>query len=162
MENYLIEYPVGAFHLAFAIIALLTGTTILCLKKGTSLHKKIGYIYAISMLLLNISALMIYRLFDGFGIFHYAALLSLATIIGGMVPALLRKPKKSWYSLHFSFMYWSVMGLYAAFASEILTRIPESPFLGMVGIATGVIMLAAGFYFNKVKPRWKEIGRQNG
>lgn len=156
MENYFIEYPVGAFHFAFAIIALLSGTSVLSFKKGTSLHKKIGYVYALSMLLLNVSALMIYRLFDGFGIFHYAAILSLATVIGGMVPALLRRPINSWFYLHFSLMYWSVMGLYAAFASEILTRVPETPFFGMVGIASGIIMLAAGLYFYKAKQRWKK------
>mgnify|MGYP006270489875 CR=1 FL=1 len=32
-------------------------------------------------------------------------------------------------------MYWSVVGLYAAFAAEILTRIPDTPFLNMVGLA---------------------------
>ena len=37
--------------------------------------------------------------------------------------------------MHFSFMYWSVRGLYAAFAAEVLTRIPEANFFGMVGIS---------------------------
>ena len=155
--NYLFHDSIGFVHLLSAITALITGTCILALKKGTQTHIRIGYIYAISMLIVNITAFMIYRLFGGFGIFHIAALVSLVTLLGGMIPALLRKPKSTWLTLHFSFMYWSVMGLYAAFASEVLTRVPESPFFGMVGIATGFIMLAAGVYFYFGKHRWGEV-----
>ena len=156
MVDYIIEKPVGFIHLVSAIFALISGTMVLALQKGTSLHRKIGYVYAISMIIVNVTAFMIYRLFCGFGVFHIAAAISLATIIGGMVPILLRKPK-SWLTLHLSCMYWSVMGLYAAFVSEVLTRVPETPFFGMVGIATGAIMLSAGVYFYFAKPRWKEI-----
>ncbi|MDZ7690451.1 MAG: hypothetical protein U5K69_04755 [Balneolaceae bacterium] len=31
--------------------------------------------------------------------------------------------------------------------SEILTRVPDSPFLNMVGLATGLIMSIGGIYF---------------
>ena len=155
--NYFFHDSIGLVHLLSAIVALITGTSVLAIKKGTRTHIRIGYIYAISMLILNITAFMIYRLFDGFGIFHIAALVSLLTLLGGMIPVFLRKPESSWLILHFSFMYWSVMGLYAAFASEVLTRVPDSPFFGMVGIATGIIMLAAGVYFYFGKHRWEEI-----
>jgi hypothetical protein len=37
-------------------------------------------------------------------------------------------------------MYWSVIGLYAAFVAEILTRVPETPFFGMVGLATFLVI----------------------
>lgn len=156
MIDYIIEKPVGFIHLVSAILALISGTTVLALHKGTTLHRKIGYVYAISMIIVNVTAFMIYRLFGGFGIFHIAAVISLATIVGGMVPILLRKPD-SWLSLHLSCMYWSVMGLYAAFVSEIFTRVPETPFFGMVGIATGVIMFLAAAYFYNAKPRWEKI-----
>lgn len=99
------------------------------------------------MLVVNITAFLIYRLFGGFGVFHIAALVSLCTTIAGMVPVLWRKPEGGWLSLHLSFMYWSVMKLYAAFASEILTRVPDSPFFNMVSLATGLIMSIGGIYF---------------
>lgn len=156
MVEYIINKPIGFIHFVSAIVALCSGTTVLALKKGTQKHRKIGYVYAVSMIVVNITAFMIYRLFGGFGVFHIAAVVSLITIIGGMIPILLRKPE-SWLSLHLSCMYWSVMGLYAAFASEIFTRVPETPFMGMVGIATGLIMFSAGGYFYFAKPRWEEI-----
>lgn len=156
MYDYFVYSPTGLVHLIAATIALITGTLVLTKKKGTTKHKKIGYVYTISMLIVNITAFMIYRLFGGFGIFHIAALISLITLIGGMIPVLLRKPE-SWLTLHYSFMYWSVMGLYAAFVSEVLTRVPETPFFGMVGLATGVIMFAAGGYFYFGKHRWEQL-----
>jgi uncharacterized membrane protein len=144
----------GTIHLIAAIISLITGTAVLALKKGTKIHIKMGYLYIASMIIVNITAFMIYRLFGSFGIFHYAALLSLATVIAGSVPAIWRIPQHSWITLHFSFMYWSVWGLYAAFAAEVLTRIPETPFLTMVGYATGGIMFIGGTYFYWKKEEW--------
>lgn len=147
----------GLIHFIAAIVALVTGTAVLIIKKGTKNHKTTGYVYTGSMLVVNITAFMIYRLFGGFGIFHIAAFVSLLTVAAGMVPALFRKPKGSWLTLHVSFMYWSVMGLYAAFVSEILTRIPSSPFFGTIGIVTALIMLLAGIGFQCKKGHWTNI-----
>ncbi|HEX6981280.1 MAG TPA: DUF2306 domain-containing protein [Balneolaceae bacterium] len=145
----------GLVHFIASIIALITGSLVLGMKKGTWVHRKVGYIYASSMLVLLITAFMIYQLFGGFGIFHIAAVVSLVTLIGGMVPVILRKPE-GWLTLHFSFMYWSVLGLYAAFVSEVLTRIPETPFFNMVGLATGIIMFFGGAYFYLQKHKWEK------
>ena len=106
------------------------------------------------MLILNITAFMTYRLFGTLGIFHYAAILSLLTLVGGMVLAI-RRTNKNWIYQHFSLMYWSVIGLYPAFASEALTRIPETPFFGMVGIATALITLIGALFFIKCKKTWR-------
>lgn len=143
---------IGLIHLISACFALIAGTWVLVGRKGSELHKKVGYFYFVNMLILNITAFMIYRLFGGFGIFHIAAIVSLVTVVAGMIPIYF-KPK-NWIAHHFSWMYWSVMGLYAAFASEILTRVPKSPFFGMVGIATGAIMIIASIIFRKKKNKW--------
>ncbi len=156
MEN-LVGNEIGLIHLISSCFALLFGTFILILKKGTKQHVKIGYLYLISMGILILTAFMIYRLFKGWAIFHYLALLSLLTIALGMVPIWTKKPVNKWKYLHFSFMYWSVIGLYAAFAAEILTRVPETPFFGMVGIATGGIMLLGGIFFGINKVKWIRI-----
>lgn len=152
--DHLVYDKIGLIHLITSVIALITGTANLVMEKGTSIHKKIGTIYAISMLILLITAFMIYRLFGGWGLFHWAAVASSVTLAGGMIPILLRKPKDSWLEMHFSFMYWSVMGLYMAFAAEVLTRIPKTPFFGMVGLATGAIGFGGGFYFYSHKEKW--------
>ena len=148
---------IGLMHLIASIIALITGTWVITTQKGTAIHKKIGYIYVVSMTVLIITAFMIYRLFGGFGIFHIAAIISTIALLGGMIPVILRKPEKSWLGLHYNFMYWSVMGLYAAFVAEVLTRVPQTRFFWMVGIATFGVMLLANIAFNIYKKRWKKI-----
>jgi len=153
MEN-LVEDINGLIHLQASIIALISGTMVLLLKKGTKRHKQIGYVYVLSMGILIITAFLIYRLFNGWGVFHYAAILSLLLIGFGMIPVWTKKPTTKWKYQHFSFMYWSVIALYAAFMSEVFTRIPETPFFGMVGVATAVILIGGGIGFIRNKSRW--------
>lgn len=146
-------YLLGDLHLYSAILATLFGTIILVGKKGTSLHKRIGYAYSINMLVVNITAFMIYRLFGSFGIFHYAAVISLITLLAGMIPIMIKRTDRAMMH-HISWMYWSVIGLYAAFVSETLTRIPEKPFFTMLGIAVTITMIAGNLGFRKYKKQW--------
>jgi hypothetical protein len=154
---------VGIIHLVASIFALLFGTWVLVGEKGTRAHRKIGYLYAVSMLLLIATAFMIYRLFGRFGIFHVAAIVSMLTLLGGMIPVILRKPKKLWFGLHFSFMYWSVFGLYAAFVAEMAVRLPirttlSSPttFFTTVAAATLATMLTGQIIFFRNKKKWQK------
>lgn len=156
MEN-LVGDKTGLIHLVSSCFALLFGTLVLVSKKGTSRHVKIGYLYVVSMGVLLLTAFMIYRLFNGWGIFHYATVFSLLTIALGMIPIWRKKPVNKWKYQHFSFMYWSVIGLYAAFAAEILTRIPKTPFFGMVGLASGLIMLVGSIIFIRNKAKWIRV-----
>lgn len=151
MDN-LVGSHVGLIHLLAALLATVAGTMVLFMKKGTRRHKQIGYVYVISMFLLIATAFMTYRLFGGFGLFHYGAIFSALTIIAGMIPTI--KKKKGWIYRHFAFMYWSVIGLYAAFASETLTRIPETPFFGLVFLATGVVTLIGAIIYSKFRKTW--------
>lgn len=146
----------GLIHLIASVLALITGTLVLVMTKGTKQHRKIGNIYVASMAVVIITGFMIYRLFNGWGIFHYTTLVSLVTILLGMVPIWLKKPAGKWKYLHFSFMYWSVIGLYAAFVAEILTRIGDQPFFDMLGIAVGGTMIVAGVFFGINKSKWLE------
>jgi len=147
---------IGAVHLLASVIALASGTQVLWMDKGTRLHRQIGYVYCASMLVIIATAFGIYRLFGGFGLFHILAIVSFLTLLSGMIPVLLKKPFNSYMSLHFSFMYWSVMGLYAAFVSEMLTRIPESPFFGVIGLSTFGVMIVAQLLFAKYKKSWQQ------
>jgi len=83
MEN-IIGDEIGLVHLISSCFALIFGTYILIAKKGTKKHIKIGYLYVISMGILILTAFMIYRLFNGWGVFHYTTLLSLISIALGM------------------------------------------------------------------------------
>ena len=140
------------------------GTLVLALEKGTVTHKRVGYVYATSMVVVLVTSFMMYHLFGGWGVFHWTALLGTLTLLAGMVPILTRRPSKSYVALHFSFMYWSVIGLYAALVAEIFARIPRVVFedgapnsLFYVMIASsGVLTLGLGTYgYVRNLKRWE-------
>lgn len=147
---------IGFVHLLASILALASGSQVLLMKKGTRMHKQIGYLYAFSMLIVCVSAFFIYRLFGGFGVFHVAAIVGFLTLLAGMLPIMLKRPQGKWLRLHYAFMYWSVIGLYAAFISELLTRIPDTPFYGMLGLATMGVMLIANICYVYSLRRWNQ------
>lgn len=156
----LVHDTTGLIHLAASCTSLLFGTLILLWHKGTRLHKRIGYAYTFSMVILNATAFGLYHLFGRFGAFHIAALISSLTIIAGMIPVMLKRPTTKWLDFHMAFMYYSVIGLYAAFASEIITRVILSNFGVMVSIATGLVMGLGAFFFQVKRGRWRKLVKQ--
>ncbi|MCK8522884.1 DUF2306 domain-containing protein [Aquimarina sp. D1M17] len=136
----MVHSTIGLIHLIFAIISLITGTYVILTTKGTKLHVIIGYIYVVSMLLMNLTGFGIYHLFGGFGIFHVMIIISLIALFGGMYPVLNRKKVKDWYIQHLRVMSWSIVGLYAAFVSEMSARIIPHPYgIWCLGIGTGLV-----------------------
>ncbi|HEX2210295.1 MAG TPA: DUF2306 domain-containing protein [Longimicrobium sp.] len=129
----------GWFHTTCALAALGSGAVVLLRRKGTRVHRRTGWVYVCSMLALNGSALMIYRLFGGFGPFHVAAVLSLATVVAGTVPAVRRRPA-NWVEHHYAWMTWSYVGLCAAAVSEVATRTPGFRFWWAVFAGTFVVI----------------------
>jgi len=165
--EHLISGNIGLIHVIFSVFALILGSLVLFFTKGTQKHKKIGYAYCVAMLGVNITAFMLYRLFDSFGIFHWMAVLSLVTLLCGMLPVLFKKPK-SYISLHFNFMYWSVIGLYGAFMAETMVRIPDvviesgipnTVFYNMTGIAVGITMGIGAFFAIKNRKKWMKFDK---
>lgn len=112
----------GQLHLATAFMALTTGGCMLWRPKGTPGHRRIGWLYVASMLTLNGTALLIYRLTGRFGPFHIAALVSLAMLLAGVIPVLWRRPAEGWLERHYFFMAHSYLGLTAAAIAETATR----------------------------------------
>jgi len=160
----LFESVTGHIHFIASITALLSGTFVLSVKKGTQNHIRAGYLYTASMVIVLITAFMIYRLFGGWGMFHWAAVISTATLAAGMIPIWIKKPAQLYISLHFSFMYWSIMGLYGAFFAETFVRlpslvvidgVPNSAFYNMVGISVFFTMAIGGWFFYRNLPKWK-------
>lgn len=135
----------GWIHTIFGLVALAAGGAVLFLPKGTRWHRTLGHLYLTNMLALNISALAIYRLYGHFGPFHWMALGSLLTLIAGMVPVFTRRPKGRWLELHAAFINGSYVGLVAATAAEITTRLPgtEAHF-GLVVGATSALVIGVG------------------
>ena len=126
----------GWFHTATALVALASGAAVLLRRKGTRWHRRAGWTYVVSMLVLNATALMIYRLFGTFGPFHFAALLSLFTVLAGVFFAVRRRPPGKWVEAHYYWMTFSYVGLVAAAFAEVATRLPGARFWWAVLIAT--------------------------
>lgn len=169
LENF-ITSEIGLIHFIASVIAILFGTLVLVSTKGTKRHRSIGRLYALSMCVVLVTAFMTYRLFGTWGIFHWTAVISSLTLLCGLVPILIQRPMKNYVALHFSFMYWSVMGLYAAAISETLVRmpnvvidsgIPNSVFYTMTGIGSAMVMGLGAFCFLKLQPKWAAQFRVN-
>lgn len=139
---------IGFLHLLFSIISMITGLIVILNTKGTKFHKRVGYVYVVNMLLLNISSFFISN-FNGFSIFHFFAIVSLITILAGMYPVL--KRSKNWLQKHYYFMAWSVVGLYCAFWSEVGTRFVKNmqDFWWAVAIATFLTAFLGNYFIKK-------------
>jgi uncharacterized membrane protein len=147
-------------HIICALSALLFGLCVMLTRKGTRLHKQLGYAYFCNMLGLNLSAFFIYRLTGHFGPFHAAALASFITLIVGFIPAYLRLPNGRWLELHYEFMNWSYVGLVAAGVSEALTRLPSSPFWLAVALGSLIVFVVGGVLIARGRGKYHFEARQ--
>lgn len=153
---------IGWLHTIAAVIALLSGSLILAKSKGTILHIKTGRVYGISMLIVCTTSFMIYRVHDTFGILHIFAVISTITLVLGMTPMYFKGFKYP-IIVHLSWMYWSVIGLYCAFAAEVFTRLPVifdikntyGIFYGLIGFSAGIVGLIGSRFFKKKKKVWE-------
>jgi uncharacterized membrane protein len=123
----------GWTHTIAASTALVAGAAVLLTRKGTRRHRQLGWVYVVSMLLLNGTALLIYRLFGRFGPFHVGAIFSFITVVAGTAAALAARRARARrdpvararvLERHYQWMTWSYVGLAAAAVSEIATRMP--------------------------------------
>ena len=139
---------IGFLHLLFSIISMITGLIVILNTKGTKFHKKVGNVYVVNMLLLNIFSFFISN-FNGFSIFHFFAIVSLITILAGMYPIL--KRSENWLQKYYYFMAWSVVGLYCAFWSEVGTRFVKNmqDFWWAVAIATFLTAFLGNYFIKK-------------
>lgn len=163
-EN-LVSSSIGFIHLIFSVLALIFGSIVLLKRKGTKPHKKWGYAYCVSMIGVMLTAFFMYRLFGKFGIFHWMAVLGTITLLAGMIPMFFKRSTRN-LELHLGFMYWSVMGLYAAFIAETFVRIPDvvvesgvpnQVFYTATGIGVGIVMFFAVLFFLKKKTNWEKL-----
>ena len=121
-------------------------------QKGGSRHRVLGYLYSSALLSVNLSALSVYEQSSGPGPFHVLALISLATLAGGFVPASLRCPRDSWVELHAYFMSWSYVGLLAAGAAQMATKFVGPGSLQVV-IPSVLIVLVGAILIHSQVPR---------
>jgi uncharacterized membrane protein len=86
----------GWLHSAVCMVALFAGPMIFVLRKGTRIHRKAGYSYAMAMLVANVTALGLYAPIQGlptFNRFHWIAIATLALVSLGVWTA---RHQRSW------------------------------------------------------------------
>jgi len=138
----------GGLHAGLAVICLVLGPVIFLRRKGDTIHKMLGRIWAAMMLVLNITALMTYELDGRPNLFHAFAILNLIALIPAFV--FIKKYQKSrnpkHLALHQELMAWAYFGLAAAGVWQLATSLlridmlPMHPkfFMPTLGIATGL------------------------
>ena len=153
--NTLIGSTTGLIHLVAGVLALILGLAMLVMKKGTLVHRRVGYGYVLSMGVLIVSSFGIYRLFGRFGVFHALSLVSTFSLVAGMVPMFRKVRRPSHYETHFKRMYFSVVGLYAAFAAESFSRVSRfGNFWQAVAWGSVLVFVACFVIFIRMKPVW--------
>jgi uncharacterized membrane protein len=141
--EHLQNHSLGLVHVLFALAAMLFGAAVIFNRKGTRKHRWMGRSYLAMMLGLNATALLDYELFGQFGPFHWMALASLATVVAGFVPTWRKVP--GWIYQHAFLMTWSYVGLVAAAAAEVASRIPGWSF-GPSVVISSVVVIAVGVW----------------
>jgi uncharacterized membrane protein len=142
----------GAMHVVLAITALVAGGAMFLQKKGGRLHRSLGYLYCVALLLVNVSALLVYQDNGGPGPFHILALISLATLSAGFVPAFTRADKSGWLHRHAYFMSWSYVGLVAAGVGQMAIKWTDLPAAIAVGLLSTLVVLLGGYMTHRLVP----------
>jgi uncharacterized membrane protein len=151
----------GAVHTVLGLIALVCGAMVLLRAKGTSTHRRIGGVYVAAMTGLNATGLLIYDLYGHFGPFHLAALVSLATVAAGYLALYFRRPRTSWMEVHAIFFCWSYVGLWAAFVSEVVVRVPGVSFnTGAIGGSVVAVLVGAFLIHTRVPALAAQLRRR--
>lgn len=148
---------VAYLHVTFAVMALAFGLGIFTTRRGTPSHRKLGYGYISCMALTNAAALSLYARTGTFGPFHIAALISLATLVAGALPAILRRPRGGWLALHWEFMSWSFVGLVAAAVAEAAFRIPGAPYWPAIAAGTILVFLGGGVWIYRSRGAMRQF-----
>ncbi|GLP95867.1 DUF2306 domain-containing protein [Paraferrimonas sedimenticola] len=138
-------------HIVCGLFSIISGLLVLSLPKGTTKHIWIGRVYAGSMLALNLTALALYRLTGSVNFFHLAALVSFITVVAAWWQVW-QKPK-GWPIAHGLLMLWSYVGLMAATAAEIASRVPGWNFGWSVFISSSLVIAIGAWLIRNYKPQ---------
>jgi uncharacterized membrane protein len=149
-------------HVLAVGLALLAGTAILVSPKGTPTHRRLGQLYVGSMAVSLLTAFGIYALFGRFGIVHWGAVASVASLLVGVGAVWCRRVVASWLRWHYLGMGASVTGLYAALVVESTYRFfPAAYFWESTLGPASAIFLAGGVLLYRHYPAWASVAAGN-
>lgn len=123
--QFWVDTAPGALHFLLAVICLVLGAVVLFSRKGNSRHRVLGSIWLVLMITVNTSALSMYEISGRPNLFHFFAVLSLATIIPGYVSVrrYALTGRTEFLIAHRVWMSWGYFGLVAAGTWQIVTRL---------------------------------------
>ena len=121
------EQALATGHLVAAVSALLVGSVVLVLPKGTPTHRTIATVYVVALVPVDVAALSLHRE-DAFGVFHALAVVSLGTLGVGLTPLLLGKRSATAIATHAYCMTWSYAGLVAAGCGQLAVTVGGQEF----------------------------------
>jgi uncharacterized membrane protein len=136
------EQVAATGHVLAASTALVVGAAVLMGAKGTQVHRVIGSVYVLTLVVVDGAALSLHRE-DTFGVFHVLAVASLLTIAVGLSPLLMGNRSQTAVVTHAYCMVWSYAGLVAAGCGQLAAAVgPDAgPF---VPVTIAVVLFVSG------------------
>ena len=151
------EQAIATGHIAAAVSALLAGAAVLMRPKGTRAHRRVGTIYVLALVLVNVAALSLHRE-NAFGVFHALAVASLVTIAVGLSPLLLGKRSETVIATHAYCMTWSYAGLVAAGCGQLAVAIGQDLSAWVVPVVIGTVLTVSGvIIFGRVPSSFERV-----
>ncbi len=146
MINGLADLTVaGWVHTVLASVGIIVGAEQVLRRRRDRLHRRLGCVYVVSMVIADCVILTVYRFSGRFNVFHVGALVNLVTMAVAMRP-MLRSPRPAqWRLTHYMWITWSYVGLLAAALTEFVIR--TQPFgIGGAAVAATIVssMLVTG------------------
>jgi len=118
---------ISIIHTVASIIALIAGALIFFTPKGTTQHKKIGYIYSVNMIILLITSFGLFSLFGKFGVYHVLTVVSFVALAIALYYPMAGRSRKNWVEHHLLWMSYSYIGLVIAGGSHLFYIFPDWP-----------------------------------
>jgi uncharacterized membrane protein len=143
------EQVAASCHIAAAVTGLVSGAFVLTRRKGTRGHRRVGTLYAVCLLIVNVAALTVHRE-AAFGVFHWLAILSLATLAVGVLPMVLGRRTPGVIALHAYCMAWSYAGLVGAGCGQLAAATVSGARFGVMTAIVSVLALCAALIFWRV------------
>ena len=146
----------GTIHMVLAMLCIVVGTIQLARPKHGPVHRARGYAFVYAMVVVDGTAMLLYRFTGSFNAFHVGAIVNLAAIIAAMVPMLMSPRPAYWKQLHYRFMSWGFVGLIAAAVTELIVRtvrLTHEQGWAVSGGATALVMAIGYAMIERYRPR---------
>jgi uncharacterized protein (DUF2141 family)/uncharacterized membrane protein len=144
---------IGWLHALACVVALTIGGLVLWRAKGGATHRRDGQRYLCAMVVVNLTALGIYRI-GSFNVFHILALCTLASLAIAFASARWRKPQRHWLRIHLSAVVFSYYQLVGGLINEAFVRVPalqgERALAGLTqGVAMMVFLMILSYFWGR-------------